>query len=200
MAYAVAQKAFEKGWEDVCILVLLGFDRFARTGELFAATKQDFVFNHGSTKAVWSLPLTKSGQRLGAQESLVIEDVWLVKALRNFLAPLKPGDTLRRTSPGIMRSRLKQLLSDLHFPDGFQWWVEHVMKPCTWCLGALVGLGAKLTKMKAVIASFASRIRGRLQSSIVAMFAFALRVQKSPLQLGPSSVQSAAAALPPWLA
>lgn len=59
--------------------------------------------------------------------------------------------------------------------------------------------GAKLTKMKAVIASFASPIRGRLQSSIVDMFAFALRVQKSPLQLGPSSVQSAAAALPPWL-
>jgi hypothetical protein len=122
MVYAIAQKAFEKGWEDLCLLVLLGFDRFARTGELFAATKQDFVFNHSRSKVVWSLPLTKSGQRVGAQESLVVEDPWLVRALSNYLRSLQNGDTLRHTSPGVMRSRLKQLLLELNFSDGFQWY------------------------------------------------------------------------------
>jgi hypothetical protein len=122
MVYALAQKAFEKGWEDLCVLMLLGFDRFARTGELFAAKKQDFVFNRSFSKVVWSLPLTKSGQRVGAQESLVIEDVWLVKALWSYLKNLQNGDTLRQFAPGVMRSRLKQLLVELSFPDGFQWY------------------------------------------------------------------------------
>jgi len=74
MVYALAQRAFEFGWEDVAILLLVGFDRFARTGELFAAVKQNFVFGDTGRRVVWSLPLTKSGQRLGAQESIVIED------------------------------------------------------------------------------------------------------------------------------
>ena len=122
MVYALAQKAFHKSWPDMAILLLLGFDRFARTGELFCAKKGDFVFSHGNTKAVWSLPLTKSGQRSGAQESLVIEDPWLVVALFNFLKPLQPGDYLRSSSPGVMRSRLKELLCILKFPEGFQWY------------------------------------------------------------------------------
>ena len=122
MVYAVAQKAFEHGWEDLCILVLLGFDRFARTGELFAAKKQDFVFNRSISKVVWSLPLAKSGQRVGAQESLVIEDVWLVKALSQYLKRFHNGDCLRQASPGVMRNRLKQILCELSFPDGFQWY------------------------------------------------------------------------------
>ena len=122
MVYALAQRAFEFGWEDVAILLLVGFDRFARTGELFAAVKQNFVFGDTGRRVVWSLPLTKSGQRLGAQESIVIEDPWFARALKNFLTKLHPGDLLRSVSPGIMRERLKTLLTDLQFPEGCQWY------------------------------------------------------------------------------
>ena len=122
MLYALAQRAFELRWEDVAVLLLLGFDRFARTGELFAATKKNFVFSRTGHRVVWSLPLTKSGQRLGAEESLVIEDPWLARALQNFLRQLQPGDYLRTVSPGIMRARLKTLLADLNFPEGCQWY------------------------------------------------------------------------------
>ena len=66
MVYALAQAAFDNGWSDLAILVLLGFDRFARSGELFMGKRA----NSSKTKAIWSLPLTKSGQRVGAQESL----------------------------------------------------------------------------------------------------------------------------------
>ena len=122
MVYALAQAAVDKGWSDLAVLVLLGFDRFARSGELFMAKRGDFTWNTTKTKAIWSLPLTKSGQRVGAQESLVIDDSWLVVALANYMSALSPGDYLRSVSPGIMRSRLKSLLSDLKFPEGYQWY------------------------------------------------------------------------------
>lgn len=58
--YALAQQAFVQGWPDISMLLMLGFDQFARTGELFAAVKQDFVFNSSKTKVVWTLPLSKA--------------------------------------------------------------------------------------------------------------------------------------------
>eukprot|EP00438_Fugacium_kawagutii_P002560 Skav209853 [mRNA] locus=scaffold1684:57346:57927:+ [translate_table: standard] len=122
MVYALAQLAYDKGWPDMAILLLLGFDRYARSGELFSARKAEFTWNASRTKAVWSLPLTKSGQRVGAQESLVVSDPWLVGALANYLHPLQPGDFLRTVSPGLMRTRLKALFSELGFPEGFQWY------------------------------------------------------------------------------
>lgn len=120
--YAVAQRAFEMDFRDICILLLLGFDRFARTGELFAAVKQDFTFNKPLTKVIWTLPLSKSGHRTGAQESLVVEDPWLVKALHSFLKQLEPGDTLRSVSAGLMRTRLNEVMFSLSLQSGYQWY------------------------------------------------------------------------------
>lgn len=122
VVYALAQLAFDKGWNDIAILLLLGFDRFARTGELFNAKRGDFHFDSSLRRAVWSLPLTKSGQRQGVHESLVVEDVWLVHALFNFMRFHAPGDSLRSVSPGLTRQRLKQLFAELHLPEGYQWY------------------------------------------------------------------------------
>ena len=122
IVYALAQLSFQQGWPDLAILLLLGFDRYARTGELFSAKKGDFTWNAAASRLVWSLPLTKGRQRTGAQESLVINDPWLIGALRNFVAPLAPGDLLRSASPGVLRQRLKSLISDLGLPGGFQWY------------------------------------------------------------------------------
>lgn len=103
-------------------LLLLGFDRFARTGELFNAKRGDFHFDSSLKRVVWTLPLTKSVQRHGAQESPVVEDTWLVHALYNYMSSHAPSDHLRAVSPGGMRQRLKQLFADLQLPDGFQWY------------------------------------------------------------------------------
>eukprot|EP00435_Cladocopium_sp_Y103_P031880 s1016_g8.t1 len=119
IAYGLAQLAFEKGWEDLCLILLLGFTVFARTGELFSARAGDFVFDTKMKKGVWSLPLTKSGQRAGVRESLTIEDSWLLVALKRYCATLQPGDTLRRVSPQLMRTRFKELLQKSGLPDGF---------------------------------------------------------------------------------
>ena len=96
-----------------------GLTMFARTGELFQAKAGDFVFDHRLRKGVWSLPLTKSGQRAGVRESLTIEDQWLLVALKNYCKSLHPGDTLRKASPQLMRNRFKELLQEANLPPGF---------------------------------------------------------------------------------
>eukprot|EP00438_Fugacium_kawagutii_P008178 Skav214672 [mRNA] locus=scaffold923:465322:465903:+ [translate_table: standard] len=119
MAYALAQLAHEHGWNDLCILILLGFSVYARTGELFQARAGDFVFDQALKKGVWSLPLTKSGQRAGIRESITIQDHWLLVALQHYCNRLHPGDTLRTCSPQLMRQRYKQLLGEARLPEGF---------------------------------------------------------------------------------
>ena len=118
IAYGLAQLAFQKGWEDLCLLILLGFTLFARTGELFGARAGDFVFDTKMKKGVWSLPLTKSGQRAGIRESLTVEDPWLLVALKRYCANLHAGDTLRRVSSQLMRNRFKELLKQSELPEG----------------------------------------------------------------------------------
>eukprot|EP00438_Fugacium_kawagutii_P001843 Skav206711 [mRNA] locus=scaffold3267:5256:11979:+ [translate_table: standard] len=119
MAYALAQLAYNHGWNDLSILILLGFSVFARTGELFQARAGDFVFDRQFRRGVWSLPLTKSGQRAGIRESLTIQDHWLLVALQQYCRNLHPGDTLRSVSPQLMRQRYKSLLDEANLPEGF---------------------------------------------------------------------------------
>lgn len=60
--------------------------------------------------------------RQGTQESLVIEDPWLVFALFSYARTFAPGDLLRRASPPTMRVRLRTILEELRLPSGFQWY------------------------------------------------------------------------------
>jgi hypothetical protein len=75
--YALADYCRERHWTDTLVLLLLGFHSFPRTGELFSARCRDYVFNDQRTLVTWTLPLSKSGQREGAQEALSLDDVWL---------------------------------------------------------------------------------------------------------------------------
>ena len=58
---ALAQESFHRRWEDTFVLLLLGFHRYPRSGEIFQARKADFTFD-SKGQVVWSLPVTKSGQ------------------------------------------------------------------------------------------------------------------------------------------
>jgi hypothetical protein len=105
IVYACAQLAFQWGWADTAVLLCLGFHRFPRSGELFSARVADFQFGP-DCKGVWALPLTKSGQRVGAKESVVIEDPWIGLLIRQYCRDLQPGDLLTKVSPGVQRVRL----------------------------------------------------------------------------------------------
>lgn len=121
IVYALAQQAFDRQWKDTGVLLLLGFHRYPRSGELFQGRKADFTFDRNDL-GVWSLPLTKSGQRIGARESLILDDSWIGGLVRAFLKPLKPGDTLTRVSPAVQRLRLKTLLADFNLVGNFRWY------------------------------------------------------------------------------
>ena len=121
MVYALAQRAFDLGWKDTGVLLILGFHRYPRSGELFQARKADFSFD-SKDHGVWSLPLTKSGQRIGARESLILDDSWVGGLVRSFVHPLQPGDLLTTVSPATQRLRLKTLLKDLHLVGHFRWY------------------------------------------------------------------------------
>jgi hypothetical protein len=82
-AYALIQLAVLEGWIDTAVMLALGFHLFPRSGELFGAKAGDFQIDDNH-RGVWSLPLTKRGQRIGAKESLVITDPWIGLLLKTF--------------------------------------------------------------------------------------------------------------------
>ena len=121
MLYALAQLAAENAWWDTAVLLILGFHVFPRSAELFSARKVDFVFD-SRRQAVWSLPLTKSGQRVGAKESLIVEDAWIVDLLKQFLHPLMAWDRLSTVSAQGQRQRLKRLLKAASLEGDYRWY------------------------------------------------------------------------------
>lgn len=118
--YAMAQAAADLGWTDLAVLLILGFHTFARAGELFQARAGDFLL--GSRSGTWTLPLSKSGQRQGVTESLLITDPFVVVLLKNFLRNFSPGDNVSLVSGGTQRKRLNDLLISLQIPFPFRWY------------------------------------------------------------------------------
>ena len=102
-------------------MLILGFHTPARSGELFAAKSSTSrkVRAPGST---WSLPLSKSGQRAGASESLTIEGPFVGTAVVNLCRPRAPGDLLSSVSPGVQRKRLHELLCHLNLQVPLRWY------------------------------------------------------------------------------
>jgi len=118
--YAVAQQAVANSWTDLAVLLISGFHTFARAGELFQAKVADFVFDKAS--GTWTLPLSKSGQRMGATESLLLTDPFVVTLLRNFCRGRLPGDRLSSHSPGLLRKRLADTLEQLGLVVPYRWY------------------------------------------------------------------------------
>ena len=79
LLYALAQAAFNGGWRETTVLLILGFHTFARSGELLRARCKDFVLS--ATSGTWTLPFSKSGQRTGNVESILLHDRFVCVAV-----------------------------------------------------------------------------------------------------------------------
>ena len=77
-----------------------GVHTFGRSDGLFAARKEDFVLSR--TSGTWTLPLSKSGQRAGAQESILLTDPFVVTALHKYFQSFAVGDLLSQVTPGTV--------------------------------------------------------------------------------------------------
>eukprot|EP00438_Fugacium_kawagutii_P032554 Skav201090 [mRNA] locus=scaffold2562:77913:81556:+ [translate_table: standard] len=118
--YALAHQAVANSWTDIAVLLILGFHTFARAGELFQCKVGDFTFDHRA--GTWTLPLSKSGQRAGATESLLITDPFVVTLVKNFCRDKLPGDRLATASPNLLRKRFGLLLEQLGLTYPYRWY------------------------------------------------------------------------------
>ena len=121
MVYGIAQWCVSQGYVDTAVLLVLGWDTFARSGELFLAKKSDFVFT-GTSSAVWRLPLTKSGQRAGAEEAIVLDDPYVVRLLKEFLKQRNEKELLSAVSQQKQRERLQDACAHFGLLAGFRWY------------------------------------------------------------------------------
>jgi hypothetical protein len=122
LTYSLAHYCRSKGWTDTLVLLLLGFHTYARTGELFNAKVGDFDIHPVTGMGVWRLPLSKSGQRHGATESLTINDQWVGLLVHGFCKNKLPGDLLRIATPPQQRLRFNEAATALNFDWGFRWY------------------------------------------------------------------------------
>ena len=120
--YALAAFCRNQGWTDTAVALVLGFTTFTRTGELFGAKTSDFCMSWSRGSGVWVLPLTKSGQRHGAPESVTITDPWVARLVCGFLSRLEPSAPLISASPAVQRSRLREACRALGIDFGFTWY------------------------------------------------------------------------------
>ncbi|CAK0864466.1 unnamed protein product [Prorocentrum cordatum] len=120
--YALAQLAFNKGWKDTGLFLVLGFDTFARPGELFNARVRDFILNIVSGQGVWSLPRSKSGERQGAMETIALDDPWVVRLIALYIHGMAPDHFLSTVSGEVHRRRLATLCQELYLNHGFRWY------------------------------------------------------------------------------
>jgi len=132
--YAIASYFKEKNWTDSLVLLLLGWETFARPGELFAAKKSHFMLSETRLKGTWVLPLSKSGQRHGVAESIALSDPWVVSLVATYLQRLQPEQTLSQSSPEMHRERLWQAAAALKIGFDFRWYSVRRGSATAWFL------------------------------------------------------------------
>ena len=103
--------AYEAGWPDLGALLLVGFEGLLRPGELFSLRRRDVRFVGG--KAVLSLRNTKTGQRHGRMEVVILAHGLAARALYVLCRELPPTALLLQRSPEQARGCLRRLLGAL---------------------------------------------------------------------------------------
>ena len=82
------------GAVDLAALLLVGFDGFLRSGELFSLCVGDIHFD--LEKAIIKIPASKTGVRRGVTEMIVLKAGVTVRVLRRACRGLNEDDTILR--------------------------------------------------------------------------------------------------------
>jgi hypothetical protein len=112
VAIAMAGLAWRHKHFDMSALLLLGFDAFLRTGELFSI-KRCHVSVGTSSQGLVALPLTKSGRRQGAQEMVTVSDKLTNRVLAAVCRGLAPDALVLQRSPASFRTLFSRYLQEL---------------------------------------------------------------------------------------
>ncbi len=120
LVLALGVMAMERGWSDVAVLLLVGFEAMLRTGEAFQLEARDVLFT--AQGAVLRLAHTKMGVRQARAEMVQVHSPVTVALLRRAVAGRPDGGALAQRSPAQLRAALRSLLTVLGL-DGVR---------CTW--------------------------------------------------------------------
>eukprot|EP00971_Amphidinium_carterae_P117062 2318093-Amphidinium_carterae.1 len=101
--YALAQYCREQRWQSTVVLLLLGFETWLRTGELFSVRKHHCHIHPRLGTGVVFLPTSKAGSRTGAQESVSVADPFVGRCLYLYLSTLSANDLHSQERPQIQR-------------------------------------------------------------------------------------------------
>ena len=114
---AVAGVFFHKKAPQMALAMLVGFHCILRTGELMGVKSKDIDVSPDHKTAVLNLGLTKSGQRQGAAESVVLYDRPLIRLISAWQFGSAPGDSLVACGPFQFRREFRQAIATLHLKD-----------------------------------------------------------------------------------
>eukprot|EP00971_Amphidinium_carterae_P349027 6490805-Amphidinium_carterae.1 len=120
--FALARFCRLQQWQSTMCLLLLGFHTLCRSGELFAIRKRDITINPITGQGVLFLPISKSGERSGHQESVSLRDPWLGKLLYCILRPLSSDALLSSETPACQRARLQTAVAALQLAPSIRWY------------------------------------------------------------------------------
>ena len=105
----LAGAALSLGAYDLCAILLVGFDTFMRTGELFSLLCG--LVSLYEAEAVIRLIDTKTSKRKCVDECAVVDSALAVKALRKAMKGKPKSTTVRSLSIPKIRAMLKELLN-----------------------------------------------------------------------------------------
>ncbi len=105
-----------RGRPDFGLACLLAFRVLLRTGELNVSAG-DFSMDTCGKSGVLNLGQTKTSQRLGASEGVVIDDPVLLKLVNAWLLDKEPGDKLLPRGMSEFRKMFSLCLKDLGLDD-----------------------------------------------------------------------------------
>ena len=120
MALGLAGLCVASNMVPVAALILVGFDGFLRSGELFAMKVGDISFRKGM--AVIKLALTKSGKRRGLMEVIVITSKIAVELLARACQGRGAEEFVAPCSAFSLRKILRTLLAELQLDELLYSW------------------------------------------------------------------------------
>ena len=104
---ALVEAALQRHEGLFAALLLVGFCAFLRTGELLSLRRWQIRFDEAAATAVIILPLSKSGQRRGHQEMIVLREQPCVRLLAFLLRDLEPAQCIWNASFLAFRQRFQ---------------------------------------------------------------------------------------------
>ncbi len=94
---------------DLCVVLLVGFHCFLRTGEMCSLRCGDILIDFKRWRGVINLGLTKTGKRKGSAESVTLDDGLICKLAYSLVRGRPLNEPLLKSSPTRFRRDFKLL-------------------------------------------------------------------------------------------